>query len=188
MRPEKFILALLFCLLLPWPAHAHKVTVFAWVEGDTVHTQSKFSGGKKVNGGKIEIYDQRYQKILEGVSDGDGKFSFARPGDATALKIVLTAGMGHTNHWIIPPEELGRKAGNRQPPPPEPQASGQDQYHFDPHVIEEIVERAVERKLAPIKARLAEEAWGLRDIVAGIGYIIGLMGLASYIRYRKTTP
>ena len=27
-------------------ALAHKITVFGWVEGDTVFTESKFSGGK----------------------------------------------------------------------------------------------------------------------------------------------
>jgi nickel transport protein len=53
--------------------------------------------------------------------------------------------------------------------------------------IETIVERAVERKLTPIKAQLAGPAWGFRDIVAGIGYILGLMGLASYLHHRKTS-
>jgi nickel transport protein len=47
------------------------------------------------------------------------------------------------------------------------------------------VESAVEKKLAPIKAQLAEQAWGLRDIMAGIGYILGLVGLASYLHHRK---
>jgi hypothetical protein len=47
------------------------------------------------------------------------------------------------------------------------------------------VARVVEKELAPLKAQLAEQAWGLRDIVAGIGYILGLMGLASYVHYRK---
>ena len=28
-------------------ALAHNVTVFAWVEGDTVHVESKFSGGRR---------------------------------------------------------------------------------------------------------------------------------------------
>ena len=28
-------------------ALAHKIIIFAWVEGDTVFTESKFSGGKR---------------------------------------------------------------------------------------------------------------------------------------------
>jgi nickel transport protein len=50
------------------------------------------------------------------------------------------------------------------------------------------VERALERKLAPIRSQLAEQRWTFRDILAGLGYILGLMGLASYIHYRKQTP
>jgi hypothetical protein len=34
-------------LVLTTSAHAHRVSVFAWVEGDTVFVQSKFSGGRK---------------------------------------------------------------------------------------------------------------------------------------------
>lgn len=186
MIPKRMHFAVLLCLLLaPWPALAHKVTVFAWVEGEMVHTESKLSGGKEVHAGKIEIFDHRDQKILEGTTDDHGQFSFPRPESASALKIVLTAGMGHTNFWLIPPEELGgsRAPENPQadaPPPPTPVGSS-----LDADTLEAIVERTVQRELAPLKAQLAQEAWGLRDIVAGVGYIIGLMGLASYIQYRR---
>lgn len=37
----------LFILAVPLSkAYAHRVTVFAWVEGNRIHTESKFSGGK----------------------------------------------------------------------------------------------------------------------------------------------
>ena len=36
---------------------AHNVTVFAWVEGDTVTVESKFSGGRRPKNAPIEIYD-----------------------------------------------------------------------------------------------------------------------------------
>ena len=31
----------------------------------------------------------------------------------------------------------------------------------------------------------AENGTTMRDIIGGIGYIIGLVGLAAYLRYRK---
>ena len=67
-------------------AHAHRVTIFAWVEGDIVHTESKFSGGKKVKHSPVEVYDNLGNKILEGKTDGDGKFSFKVP-KKTAMKM-----------------------------------------------------------------------------------------------------
>ena len=41
-----FFAAALLLLLAAQPL-AHNVTVFAWVEGDTVHVESKFSGGRR---------------------------------------------------------------------------------------------------------------------------------------------
>ena len=40
-------------------ASAHRVNVFAWVEGDTIYVESKFAGGKKVTSGKIVVTDPR---------------------------------------------------------------------------------------------------------------------------------
>lgn len=174
-------------LLFSETAHAHKVNVFAWVEGGTVHTESKFSGGKKVKEGKIEVYNHLNQKVLEGTTDGQGYFAFAVPKDAQTLKVVLTAGMGHSNDWQITAEELGYENIDQpaQSAKPTPAPASNAQLQLDKNALEQIVERAVEKKLAPLKAQLAEQAWGLRDVVAGIGYILGLMGLASYIHHRK---
>ncbi len=172
--------------LLSSPVYAHKVNVFAWVEGATVHTESKFSGGKKVKEGKIEVYDHLNRKVVEGATDSQGYYAFSAPPDAQTLKIVLTAGMGHSNHWQVTAEELGRKPLAEKTIPAAPSPQEHELAGVDAQTLETIVERAVEKKLAPIKAQLAEQAWGLRDIVAGIGYILGLMGLASYLHYRKT--
>ena len=186
MKAKGIILTAWVCLLFaPSSVLAHKVTVFAWIEGESVRTESKFSGGKKVNAGRIEVFDQQDRKILEGTTDDLGQFAFARPKDATALKIVLTAGMGHTNYWQILPEEISNGSTVQKPPAAAASVETEDEAHLDAETIEAIVERAVERKLAPLKAQLAQQTWGLRDIVAGLGYILGLMGLASYIHYRK---
>ena len=175
---------ILICFSMP--AHAHKVSVFAWVEDKTVHTQSKFSGGKKVKDGKIEVFDHLNKKVLDGVTDAQGYFAFPVNRSAKTLKVVLTAGMGHSNHWLVTAQELGYEESDQSVQAAvQPRASNKSNL-TDYDAMEKIVERAVEKKLAPIKAQLAEQAWGLRDIVAGIGYILGLMGLASYMHHRKT--
>jgi nickel transport protein len=176
----------LFALFIPAPVYAHKVTIFAWVEGETVHTESKFSGGKKVKAGKIEVFDHLSQKVLEGTTDDKGYFAFPSPKDAQTLKIVLTAGMGHGNYWQITAQELGRQNPEPSGQPSKAPPIRDERPQLDAEALEQIVERAIEKELAPLKAQLAEQAWGLRDIVAGIGYILGLMGLASYVHYRKT--
>lgn len=181
-------------LLLTAPcAYAHKVTIFAWAQGDTIHTESKFSGGKHVQGGKIEVYGPDENKLLEGTTDEQGRFSFPVPGKSD-LKIVLVAGSGHSNHWIVRAEELGgADTGQGSPPKTALPLSGSVSETPDgtssscPNVreIEQIVQYSLDQKLAPLRAQLADPAWGLRDVVAGIGYILGLMGLAAYIQNRK---
>jgi nickel transport protein len=176
-------------LLMAPAAQAHKVTVFAWVQGDTIHTESKFSGGKRVNGGRIEAYDRQNEKVHEGITDADGNYSFPKPKGVDELRIVLVAGMGHTAHWVIRPEELGFATAAVQAPQDPSVHGGQAKPYgstgLSAEAMQQLVERAVERKLAPLRAQMAEQAWGLRDIVSGIGYILGLMGLASYIHHRK---
>ena len=101
-----FALTLLCCFLILPSAHAHKVTVFAWAEGDRVFTESKFSGGKMVKAGKVEVFDNRGTLLLEGRTDDHGAFAFQAPA-ITDLKIVLTAGMGHKNSWQLSAADLG---------------------------------------------------------------------------------
>jgi nickel transport protein len=173
------------------PALAHKASVFAWVEGETIQTQSKFSGGRFVKDGLIEVYDPAGNKLLEGRTDDQGRFGFAIP-QRSDLKIVLTAGSGHGNSWIVRATELGAAQSAEAPPPPAPlpatplpaaeQVTG---LYLDPTTLETLIRTSIEQELAPLRAQIAEQAWGLRDILSGIGYIIGLMGLASYLHYRK---
>ena len=101
-------------LIASAPALAHKVNIFAWVEAGQVHTESKFSGGKRVSGGKIEVFDHNNSMLLEGTTDEKGYFAFPVPADAQTLEIVLIAGMGHTNHWRVSAQELGTAASDTQ--------------------------------------------------------------------------
>ncbi len=54
-------------LWLVWcvgPAWAHKVTIFAWVDGDMVHTQSKFSRGRPAKNSTIVVYDNEGNQLF----------------------------------------------------------------------------------------------------------------------------
>lgn len=191
-------LVLIACLIPVSLAHAHKVTIFAWIEGETVHTESKFSGGKRVQGGKVEIFDSSGALMLDGRTDSNGVFSFKAP-RITDMNIVLTAGMGHKNSWRLSADELGERGLVPSLAPPErPQPAVPDRPEGAPrplpgpgisaHEIEEIFSRQLERKLQPLTRMVAasqDKGPTIRDIIGGIGYIIGLVGLGAYIRYRR---
>lgn len=102
------IVTALVVLLLSMPAFAHKVNIFAWVEGDTVHTESYFPDGRVVQKGTVSVYDSEDSLLLKGVTDEEGLFSFPVPkGDD--LTIVLDASMGHRATYRLSAEELGGK-------------------------------------------------------------------------------
>lgn len=95
---------------------AHRVNLFAWVEGNTVHVESKFSGGKKVKAGKIIVTDPQGTELLTGATDENGEFSFKVP-KKTELKIVLIAGTGHRAEWTVAANEITVPASGKKPIP-----------------------------------------------------------------------
>ena len=54
--------------------------------------------------------------------------------------------------------------------------------------IQLIVEKAMDKKLRPIYsmlARIQQKGHSITDILSGIGYILGLVGVGAYFHYRK---
>ena len=199
-----FIFIMLWLLFLPISASAHNVTVFAWVDGDTIHTQSKFSGGKRVKNSSILVYDFKDVLLLEGKTDDNGMFSFKIP-KKTPLKIVLKASMGHSAVWKLRAEELGasesktvvQPTGIKTPPVTDSGSAGigKNVDVFEPtrislerREIEEIINASLDKKLQPITEMLADamnQEPGFTEIMGGIGYILGLVGIALYFANRR---
>ena len=190
-----FVLALLLMALAPL-ASAHKVNVFAWVEGDTVHVEGYFAGKKKAQDSLVEVFDSTGEKLLDGRTDQQGEFSFKIP-KKTDLKIVLTASMGHKNDFVIPMSDLGEvspqtavESSRRTEPEPSEQkiVSGQVTSAVDFVQMESVIDKALDRKLAPLIKLIREsrqEGPTVSEVIGGIGYIAGLMGVALYFMSKR---
>ncbi len=188
-------------------AFAHKVMIFAWVEGDTVYTESKFSGGKKAMGAKVLVYDSDDHLLLEGKTDKNGELSFKTP-QKTALKIVLNAGMGHMNKWDISADEFMQENPETDADNPAAVTSAeisakifekpaniktikpaQDEYsHISKKQLQKIIDASLDNKLKPVIKMLSDMQSSrphINEIIGGIGYIIGLAGVAAYFSNRK---
>jgi len=87
-------------LLTNSTALAHKVNLFAYVEGGKVYTESYFPDGTPVESGKVLVYDSRNSLLLEGLTDKAGLFSFNVP-KVDDLTIVIEATMGHKNSFKL---------------------------------------------------------------------------------------
>ena len=183
-----FIIFFLAAVILIWshgPALAHKVTIFAWVEGDTVFTESKFSGGKKAVNAPVEIYDKDGKKLLEGKTDNKGEFSFKIP-KITDLRVVLIAAMGHKAEWMISEKEI-REANPVVKNTSAAEPSGTISVGLSKEEIQKVVEDSLDKKLRPIVRMMTESKNAkpsITEIIGGIGYIFGLFGVVLFFKNR----
>jgi len=193
-RPHKkifgtLITATLLILLTAGIASAHKIIVFAYKEGDTVFVESKFSGGKKVKNGRISVLDSAGNKILSGKTDDQGRFSFSNTGNE-ALNIIVYAGTGHQNNWILPADEAGDSDRIENKNASEAvSAEGLTKEGAVPCDAAKI-EKVLDRKLEPIMKKLdrleaRQRRPSITDILGGIGYILGLVGIVTFMRNRR---
>ncbi|MEW6214959.1 MAG: hypothetical protein AB1478_07145 [Nitrospirota bacterium] len=202
-----FILIFAFCIITN--AYAHKVNIYAYAENGMVHSDSYFVDGTKCKNSIVEVFDEKSgTKLLEGKTDEDGKFSFKIP-KTTPLKLVLHASMGHQAEYTLGEDEVKEATGAGKalktpavkPPvrlvdrPPakisEKAPAGVSEIRgLSESAIEAIVESAVEKKLQPVMRMLAElreksESPGITEIIGGIGYIIGILGIIAYFKAKK---
>ncbi len=195
------ILPCVLVLLLAGPASGHNVTVFAWVEGDTVYGETKFSGGRPAMDAEIVVTGPEGNQLLTTRTDDQGEFSFKVP-QKSELKIRLMAGTGHQGDWTIRAEEIGA-ADEAEPGPslpgpfpaaasPEPASADKTDSNasivVSPEVLQSMMETAMDKKLKPILAMLADAhdpGPSVTEIIGGIGYIFGLMGIGMYFHARR---
>jgi len=195
---------LLFALLSSAPALAHRVNVFAYVEGGEVVVECSFSKSKRVMHGLIEVQDAASgQTLLHGTTDADGLFRFPVPEQAkksgSGLRILLQAGEGHQNEWTVDAAEFSEASAPADPPPSGPQldaaadpvSGGNDAASRTSGLtrsdVEDVVAAVLDAKLAPIQRELLEQSQkgpGVQEIVGGIGWIFGLIGVAAYFKSR----
>ena len=73
---------------------AHRLNVYAWVEGGNVKVAAYYSRKSKPKNIPVYVYGPGGELMLEGKTDEEGAFSF-RPTGICDLKIVVEAGDGH---------------------------------------------------------------------------------------------
>ncbi len=190
------LLALIILCSLPITANAHKLRVFAWTEGDTIIGETAFSGKRKPKNVEITVLDDvNHTVLLTTRTDDQGKFSFTIPKQAVQqqidLLIVVNAGEGHRGEWLLPVAEYsGDTTGLKEDSEINiaSQKETTQNISMDEQLLRRIVAEELDKKLAPVKQMLAEsrdDKPDLRDILGGIGYIIGLAGLLAWFKAKK---
>jgi len=208
--PVIFILVIgfLFSFLFYNRAFAHKVSIFAYSEGSIIYTESYFPDGSPVINGEIQVYDSNNKLILNGKTDNKGIYNFKAP-KIDDLKIVLLASMGHRAEFVLKKEEIatadtedgnvnnvsisksqigGISVQNKTGVNKTSENVALSTGNVTADEIRKIVSEEVAKELKPIArgiAKLEENKPGPTEIIGGIGYIIGLIGITMFFLAKK---
>ncbi len=189
VRPETLVkrlaLVLVALLLFSAPAAAHKIVAAAYAEGAEIEGEIGMSNGEMAaEGTKVEVFGPDGAKLGETVTDADGLFAFTA---TQRIDHIFRAnlGAGHVAEVTLPAAELPESLGGETPATqakaaqtaPAPQMT----------VGDDRVAKAVAAQIRPLRKEIAEmrNETRMRDVLGGIGYILGLSGLAFFFMGRK---
>lgn len=197
----KCVILLSVFTTLFWPSYSfgHKINLFVWAENGIITAESSLSGGRTLVHGTVKVVNSLTEEtILTGENDQNGTFSFAVPEEilkqSPPLDIIVSGGDGHQAHWVIQAADYGGSAESasllREPDKQvsTPQTDNQDPSCLSKAELEQILEIQLEKKLAPIRKNigaLVNHSPTLKDIVAGIGYLVGCAGIIAWFRSRR---
>ncbi|PLY17013.1 MAG: hypothetical protein C0631_00295 [Sedimenticola sp.] len=184
-------------LLFSAPLQAHRLKVFAFAEGSHIQGSAYFVGGAKASGANISIRDPDGVTLAELAPDAEGQFNFTATRRMDHL-VLADSGDGHLAKWMVsadqlpgelpaPVEEQATEPSPRVAPTP-PAASATDvTITLNELQLSAHVEQAVARQIRPLREALIayEDRRRWLDIIGGIGYILGLAGLALWWRSRQ---
>lgn len=151
------VMVLVFIFVSALLVQAHKVVLFAWVEGEMIQTQSQFGSKKKAVNCTVTLSDEMGKVLQTGTTDENGICSFKVPENIhSSLTVHLDAGHGHAADWQIPEDEL-----------------------------KQTMVEGTDTKEEQMKNQL-EQGPSLYKIVSGIGLIFLLFSLLKWARRQKT--
>ncbi|NLD36435.1 MAG: hypothetical protein GX654_06150 [Desulfatiglans sp.] len=183
------VIIMIIFLMLSFSSYvyAHRVYLFAWEDGGTIYTESYFSGNKKVQDGIIRVFNMEGKELLSGKTNDAGEFSFRIP-EITDLKIVLESSMGHGAEYILKGSEISEGEKIETNNASEIVESIDTEALPDTDQLKRVIDAALDERLKPVIRELAmlreDKGQGVTEIIGGIGYIFGIMGVIAYMQSR----
>jgi len=182
---HKFLL-LVALLIFASPAYAHKVVASGWTDGTDIEGEVGLSNGDvALEGTVVEVFDLDDNPLGKTKIGQDGLFRFT-PTKSVAHKFRANLGAGHVATLIMQVDELpDHLKGNTAPA--QPASKSMDQPVTLSGDIQNLVAKAVRKEIQPLRKEIAsyKEKNDLQAILGGIGYILGLTGIAFYMAARR---
>ncbi|WP_370298098.1 hypothetical protein [Pontibacterium sp.] len=186
---KSILMALALSASMSVPVFAHNVVGGVYAIGNTIEGEVGFSNGDLAQAGiVVQVRDATGNVIGESVIEDEGMFVF----DATKridhyFHADLSA--GHVLELVLPADELPATLPGGSAPVTKASVttSSVSMSGVDQVALEQMIEKAVAKQVKPLRKELAayKEKASLQDVLGGIGYIFGLVGLGIWLRQRK---
>ncbi|MBD3326897.1 hypothetical protein GF339_20095 [candidate division KSB3 bacterium] len=207
IRPLLSLVAVALILLgNSLPSEAHKVKMFAAAEGNVITGYVYYTTGGNPKDAHVGVQDTAGNPLAEVTADENGEFTFTAEYKRDYV-FVLELADGHRTTFTLTAEELPdtlpavpdalpvpantKETSTPAEPTPMPVAQTVPSQAPSPSIaleeLEPMIEKAVSKQIRPLREQLEryEEKIRLHDILGGIGYILGLMGLGYFLGARR---
>lgn len=164
-------------VLVAIDAYGHRINLLVLPEGARAMGHAYYADGTPASGASIAVHDVSGTVLAQLQTDEEGRFEFTPQGSGTFTFVVETDD-GHRAEAAI---VLGA-------PDVSDSAVPQSQPAGAMRPVDEI-ERVVQQAVAPLRIQLDayERKTRFRDILGGMGYIVGVVGLLAWWKSRRGT-
>lgn len=147
-------------------ASAHGVDLLVLPEGSQLVGHAAYEGGSPVSKAEVSVIDSEGAIVDTLLTDEEGRFSYTPDARGDYTFVVKTA----DGHYVE------TKATATMGGPAESHVEGDDS-----------VRQIVQEEIAPVRVQLdaLERKYRFRDILGGIGYIVGIVGLMAWVQGRR---
>jgi nickel transport protein len=195
-------ITVLIVLFLSCPAtvFAHKLNVFATAQGTTIEGHVYFPGDIPARNTVVIVRDPSGHELDRMEPDAQGKFKFIARSRIDHIITAELADGSHGGKYTVRASELPDSLSGGSSAPPKdavPEASaaakdtavGSDSIASPGNDLSSLNAQvaALGRQLESLRQQLdqSEQQTRFRDILGGIGYILGLAGIGLYLKARR---
>lgn len=181
------ILAMVVLLSLSPLAWGHKIILDVFVSGDVVEGELGFSNGEMASHADLSVLNQMGQELAQLQTDADGFFTYL-PTQQQDLVFYADLGAGHIAKVDLPAAELNLSTLTTLKEPESSNLVKTNLASLSAQPANAALElqklkdeiRSMRRDL---KAYKEQRDW--QSILGGLGYILGLVGLAYYFAAQR---
>ena len=163
---------------------AHKLKVFATGEGEQITGYVYFPGGGRAQGLTVLALAPDGAECGTAVTGANGEFAI-RVRLRCNYTLVAQTSDGHRAEFMVEAVDLSGDLPEREAVPAGEDhdlPDGASESKADDENLRAVVEQAVREQVRPLREQLEayEEKVRARDVIGGIGYILGAAGIAFY--------